>query len=93
MSCIKPMKMRIEAILRLRPPTMSKGFRSFSRIVNFLRLFCPEVQNMLKLIYDLMRKGKIFYWDDKQQEAFGEIEKWLPKTPVLYWLFEIFWWQ
>ena len=56
--CIKPLRNRIEAILRLEPPKMPKGCRSFVGMVNFLSMFCPELQKLLKLIYDLTRKDR-----------------------------------
>ena len=55
--CVKPLRDRIEAILKLNPPTMPKGCQSFVGMVNFLGMFCPELQKLLKPIYDLTRKG------------------------------------
>ena len=42
--CIKPLRTRIEAILKLEPPKMPKGCRSFKDMVNVLNMFCPELQ-------------------------------------------------
>ena len=53
-------------------------------MVNFVSLFCPELQRILKLIYDLTRKGKQFLWEKEQQKAFDEIKCRLQKTPVLH---------
>ena len=36
--CVKPLRSRIEAILKLTP----NGCRSFAGMVNFLSMFCPE---------------------------------------------------
>ena len=55
--CVKPLRNRLEAIQKLQPPTTAKGYRSFAGIVNFLSMFCPELQKLLKPIYDLIRKG------------------------------------
>ena len=46
-------------------------------------MFCPELQKLLKLIYDLTRKGRQFIWGEEQQEAFEEIKRRLVKAPVL----------
>ena len=43
--CIKPLRSRLEAIQKLQPPTTAKGCRSFAGMVNFLSMFCPELQN------------------------------------------------
>ena len=53
-------------------------------MVNFLRLFCPELQKLLKPIYDLTRKGKQFIWGEQQQIAFEEIKHSLVKPQLLH---------
>ena len=57
--CVKPLRSRLEAIKKFQPPT-TKGCRSFLRMVNLLRMLCPELQKILKPIKDLTRKGKHF---------------------------------
>ena len=52
-------------------------------MVNFLSLFCPELQKLLKPIHDLTRKDRQFTWGKEQQIAFKEIKHRLEKTPVL----------
>ena len=82
--CMKPLRSCLEAIQRLQPPKTPKGCRSFAGVVNFLSTFCPELQKLLKPIYDLTRKGKPFYWGKEQQESFVEIKYRLMKLPVLH---------
>ena len=53
-------------------------------MVNFVSIFCPELQKLLKPIYDLTRKGKQFVWGVEQQNAFEEIKQRLQKPPVLH---------
>ena len=81
--CIKPLRSRLEEIQRIKPPTTPKGCRSFAGMVNFVSIFCPELQKLLKPIYDLTRKVKPFIWGDEQQKAFEEIKSRLQKPPVL----------
>ena len=52
-------------------------------MVNFVSMFCPELQKLLKPIYDLTKKGKPLIWEKEQQEAFKEIKKRMLKPPVL----------
>ena len=80
---VKPIRSRIEAIQQLKPPTNVKGCRSFARMVNFVSIFCPELQKLLKLIYELTKKGRHFIWGKDQQEAFDEIKARLQKPSVL----------
>ena len=81
---MKPLRSRLEAIQKLQPPKTPKGCRSFAGVVNFLRMFCPELQKRLKPIYDLTRKGKPFYWGKEQQDSFEEIKCRLMRPPVLH---------
>ena len=53
-------------------------------MVNFLSIFCPELQKLLKPIYDLTRKGRQFIWGEDQQSAFEEINHRLVKLPMLH---------
>ena len=53
-------------------------------MVNFVSMFCPELQKLLKSIYDLTRKGRQFIWGKEQQTEFKEIKCRLIKSPVLH---------
>ena len=63
---------------------MAKQCKSFAGMVNFVSIFCPDLQKLLKAIYDLMRKGRQFVWEKEQQDAFEEIKQRLQKPPVLH---------
>ena len=80
--CIKPLRNRLEAIQWLQPPRTPKGCRSFAGVVNFLSMFCPELQKLLKPIYDLTRKGRPFLWGKEQQDSFTEIKHRLIRPSV-----------
>ena len=58
--CVKQLRSRLEAIQKLKLPTTLKGCRSFAGMVNFLSMFCPELQKLLKPKYHLTRKGRQF---------------------------------
>ena len=47
-------------------------------------MLCPELQKLLKAIYDLTRKGRPFVWGKEQQDCFEEINCRLVKPPVLH---------
>ena len=81
--CVKPLQSRLEAIQNLKPPTTQKGCRSFASVVNFVSIFCSELQKVLKPIYELTKKGRPFVWGEEQQKTFEEIKNRLQKPPVL----------
>ena len=82
--CIKPLHSRLEAIQKIRPPAKAKQYKSFVGKVNFVSIFCPDLQELFEPIYDLMRKGRQFVWGKEQQDAFEEIKHILQKPPVLH---------
>ena len=82
--CVQPLRNRLEAIQRLQPPRTAKRCRSFAGMVNYLSMFCPELQKLLKPIYDLTRKGRPFNWEKEQQDSFEEIKCRLMKPLVLH---------
>ena len=63
---------------------MIKGCQSFVGMVNFVSIICPELQKLMKPIYDLTRKGRQFLWEKEHQEAFDEIKHRLQRPPVLH---------
>ena len=60
-----------------------KGCQSFTGIVNFVSIFYPELQKLLKPIYKLTKKGRPFIWGSEPQKAFEEIKNRLLNPPVL----------
>ena len=46
--CVKELRRRLEVIQKLQPPKTPKGCRSFAGVVNFLSMFCLELQKLLK---------------------------------------------
>ena len=42
--------------------------------MNFVSIFCPDLQKLLKPIYELTKKGRHFIWGKEQQDAFDEIK-------------------
>ena len=82
--CVKPLRNRLEAIQKLQLPKTPKGCRSFAGVVNFLSMFCPELQKLLKPLYELTRKGRPFHLGKEQQDSLIEIKHRLVKPPVLH---------
>ena len=82
---ITPMKSRIEATQKLQPPpTTVKACKSFCGVVNYLSLFCKDLQKILKPIYELTRKEIPFHWTELHQKAFTGVKEMLMKPPILH---------
>ena len=82
--CVRPLRNWIEAIQKLELCTTIKGCRSFAGMVNFVSIFCPKLQRLLKPIYDLTRKGRQFIWGEEQQKACDKIKCRLQRSSVLH---------
>ena len=82
--CINPLRSRLEAIQKLQPPTTVKGCRSSVGMLNFLSMFCLELQKLSKPISDLTRKERQFIWGKEHQIAFEDIKHRLIRLPVLH---------
>ena len=80
---MRPLKSRIEAILKVKAPTTVNECRSFCGMVNYMSIFLSSLQEKLIPIYFITRKGVPFYWEDEQQKAFDSIKQDVTNAPVL----------
>ena len=81
---ITPLRSRTEAINKIPTPRTPKQCKSFCGVVNYLSLFCPDLQKLIKPIVELTRKGRLFIWGDAQEKAFKEVKLRLKNPPVLH---------
>ena len=81
---ITPLRSRTEAISKIPTPKTPKQCKSFCGVVNYLSLFCPDSQTLLKPIVELTRKGRPFIWGDAQEKAFREVKLKFTNPPVLH---------
>ena len=81
---ITPLRSRTEAISKIPTPKTAKQCKSFCGVVNYLSLFCPDLQTLLKPIIELTRKDRPFVWGKEQEKAFKEVKLRLTNPPVLH---------
>ena len=53
-------------------------------MVNFVSIFCPELQGFLKPTFNLTRERRHLVWGEEQQKVFEEIKSRLQRSPVLH---------
>ena len=80
---IKPLRTRLEAIEWYSRPKTVKECKSFCGVVNYLSLFCKDLQKLLHPIYHLTCKDVPFRWTEVQENSFLEIKKRLCRSPIL----------
>ena len=81
---ITPLQSRVKAIQKLQAPVNVKECKSFCGVVNYLSIFCRNLQKLLKPIYDLTKKDRPFHWQEEQQQAFDIIKERMLNPPILH---------
>lgn len=66
---------RIEAIRDFPAPKTKHDVQRFLGMINFVSKFIPNRAEMLKPIYDLLKKDSQFVWDEHQKQSFSSIKK------------------
>ena len=81
---ITPLRSKTEALHKIPTPKTTKQCKSFCGFVNYLYLFCPDLQILLRPIVELTHKDRPFLWGKEQEAAFIEVKKRLTNPPVLH---------
>ena len=74
----------MKVIQKIPIPRTPKDCKSFYGVVNYLDLFCENLQKLLGPITELTRKDVPFILGEEQQIAFDEIKKRMTNPPVLH---------
>ena len=82
--CIKLLKTWLETIQKLKAPKIAKDCKSLSGVVNYLSMLCPNLQKLLKPIYDVTGKSKASHMDQNESRCFDKIKNRLLKPPILH---------
>lgn len=76
-------KKKVDAIVAAPAPTNFTQLRSFMGLVNFYSNFVVNMSDILKPLYNLLKKNIEWCWTDKCHQAFIRIKKVLSSSPVL----------
>ena len=80
---IRPLCTRLQAIQQYPCPHTVRDCKSFYGVVNYLSLFCKDLQKLLQPIYHLTPSGVPFHWTVMQEKNFNIIKRRLCESPVL----------
>ena len=81
---IRPLQTRIDAIMNCPSPTSVTQCKRLCGMVNYMSLFCKNLQEVLKPIYHLTKKGVPYNWGETQDNAFTKLKQLLTTPPVLH---------
>lgn len=74
---------RVESILKAPPPKNLTECRALLGMCNFYHKFLPNASEILRPIYDLLKKDQSFDWNADCQQAFEQIKKIIASDTVL----------
>ena len=81
--CVQPLADRTKAIREVAPPTTKTEVKAFCGLVNYLSMYCPNLQGTLKPLYEISGEKSTFVWGPAQQEAFQRAKDLMISPPVL----------
>lgn len=74
---------KIEAIVSAPTPKDVTQLKSFLGLVNFYAKFCINISDILKPLYELLKKNARWQWSEQCELAFSKIKGVLSSCPVL----------
>nr|CAN79122.1 hypothetical protein VITISV_011712 [Vitis vinifera] len=76
-------KAKVELIVKLPSPTTMKGVRQFLGHAGFYRRFIKGFSSLSKPLCELLAKDAKFIWDERCQNSFDQLKKFLITTPIV----------
>ncbi|KAL6326188.1 hypothetical protein AAG906_001583 [Vitis piasezkii] len=76
-------KAKVELIVKLPSPTTVKGVRQFLGHAGFYRRFIKGFSSLSKPLCELLAKDTKFIWDERCQNSFDQLKKFLTTTPIV----------
>lgn len=74
---------KIAAIKSAPAPRDVTQLKAFMGLVNFYSKFCKNISDILKPLYNLLKKNKQWDWNDECERAFNTIKNVMCNAPVL----------
>ena len=74
---------KVEAIRKWPVPKSIQEVRGFIGFANFYRRFIQGFSDVARPLHDLTKKGVVFQWGLKQQQAFEELRDRFISAPIL----------
>jgi hypothetical protein len=75
---------KVEAIIKLPPPSSLRQLQSLQGKANFLRRFIPNYAEVTKGFTRLLKQNVQFFWDEIAQQSFDALKHALTHAPLLH---------
>jgi len=80
---IKPIPSKVEVIMRWLPPKNPTELKSFLGTVGYYRKFIPAFATTAQPLFQLLKKGKEFRWEEECSISFEKLKENLIVAPIL----------
>lgn len=80
---IHPLAEKVKAIQEVPKPKNVQELQAYLGLLNYYHRFLPDVSTVLAPLHELLKKGHVWRWGTRQQEAFEESKKLLHSNQVL----------
>ncbi|XP_041362008.1 uncharacterized protein K02A2.6-like [Gigantopelta aegis] len=80
---LKPDPAKIEALVKMEPPTDKEGVERLRGMVNYLSKFLPNLSDVMQPISMLSHQDVEWSWTSIQDKAFSKLKTLLTEAPVL----------
>lgn len=80
---IKPDPDRVKSIIQLSTPQNIMQLQSFLGMVNYLRLFIPNMSELVEPLRNLLKKNLVWSWGKNCEIAFNKLKNILIELPAL----------
>lgn len=80
---VKPLKSKIEAISKMRPPTNIKELQIFLGGINFYARFIKNRAKIAEPLHRLLDNKTTWKWEEKEERAFQALKESLISAPIL----------
>jgi hypothetical protein len=80
---VSPLGEKIEAIQKVPVPKNVTDLQAFLGLLNYYHRFLPNVAGLLAPLHELLRKGVVWRWGNRQQAAFEASKRLLQSDRVL----------
>lgn len=74
---------KVEGVSKWPEPENVKDVQSFLGFVNFYRRFIQDFADLARPLHDLTKKGTVWRWSPRQQQAFDDLKRSVTSSPVL----------
>ena len=80
---VSPVVAKVDAIRDAPTPKDVTQLRAFLGMLNYYHRFLPDVATTLEPLHELLRKGRVWKWNQEQQEAFEKAKYSLQSVNLL----------